>query len=135
MIAPAKTGNDNISKNAVINTDHTNKGILWRVIPGLLMLKIVVIKLVAPNKEDAPAKCRLKIAKSTDPPEWYSMLDKGGYTVQPVPAPPSTRAEVTNNNNDGGSNQKLMLFSLGNAISAAPIINGTNQFSCSLSFV
>ena len=58
------------------------------------------------------------------------MLDKGGYTVQPVPAPPSTRAEVTNNNNDGGSNQKLMLFSLGNAISAAPIINGTNQFSC-----
>jgi hypothetical protein len=33
------------------------------------MLKIVVIKLVAPNKEDAPAKCRLKIAKSTDPPE------------------------------------------------------------------
>lgn len=33
------------------------------------MLKIVVIKLIAPNKEDTPAKCKLKIAKSTEPPE------------------------------------------------------------------
>jgi hypothetical protein len=33
------------------------------------MLNTVVIKLIAPNKEDIPAKCKLKIAKSTDPPE------------------------------------------------------------------
>jgi hypothetical protein len=33
------------------------------------MLKIVVIKLIAPNKDDAPARCKLKIAKSTAPPE------------------------------------------------------------------
>jgi len=26
VIAPAKTGKDNNSKNAVIKTDHTNKG-------------------------------------------------------------------------------------------------------------
>lgn len=30
--------------------------------------------------------------------------------------------------NDGGSNQKLMLFIRGNAISGAPIISGTSQF-------
>ena len=27
------------------------------------------IELIAPNREDTPAKCKLKIAKSTDPPE------------------------------------------------------------------
>lgn len=29
--------------------------------------------------------------------------------------------------NDGGRSQKLMLFIRGNAMSGAPIINGTNQ--------
>ena len=29
---------------------------------------------------------------------------------------------------DGGSNQKLMLFIRGNAMSGAPSISGTNQF-------
>jgi hypothetical protein len=42
------------------------------------MLKIVVIKLTVPKIEDIPAKCKLNIAKSTDPPEWKPMLDKGG---------------------------------------------------------
>ena len=69
MIAPAKTGNDNNNKKAVIKTDQTNKGILCNFIPGLLILKIVVIKLIAPKIDDAPAKCKLKIAKSTDGPE------------------------------------------------------------------
>jgi len=36
------------------------------------------MKLIAPNKEETPAKWRLKIAKSTEPPEWDWMLDKGG---------------------------------------------------------
>lgn len=56
------------------------------------------------------------------------MLAIGGYTVHPVPTPPSTKLDTTNNVNDGGNSQKLMLFNLGNAISAAPIINGTIQF-------
>jgi len=34
------------------------------------MLKIVVIKLIAPKILLAPDKCKLKIAKSTAPPEW-----------------------------------------------------------------
>jgi hypothetical protein len=33
------------------------------------MFKIVVIKFIAPNIDDAPAICKLKIAKSTEPPE------------------------------------------------------------------
>ena len=91
------------------------------------MFKIVTIKFIAPNKEEAPAICKLKIAKSTEGPECACTLAKGGYTVQPVPAPLSTKLEDNNNNNDGGKNQKLILFKRGKAISGAPIIKGTNQ--------
>jgi len=55
------------------------------------------------------------------------MLANGGYTVQPVPAPVSTKLELNNNNKETGNNQKLILFIRGNAISGAPIIIGTNQ--------
>jgi len=92
------------------------------------MFNIVVIKFTAPKIEETPAKCKLKIAKSTDPPEWNSIPANGGYTVQAVPTPPSTKLDANSNINEGGSNQKLMLFSRGKAISGAPIINGTNQF-------
>lgn len=55
------------------------------------------------------------------------MPARGGYTVQPVPAPASTVDEASRRRNDGGRSQKLMLFIRGNAISGAPIIRGTNQ--------
>ncbi len=77
-MAPANTGNDNNNNTAVINTAHANNGILCNVIPGALMLIIVHMKLIAPNILDAPAKCKLNIAKSTDPPEWYSIEANGG---------------------------------------------------------
>ena len=92
------------------------------------MLKMVTIKLIAPKIEAAPDKCKLKIAKSTDAPECAWIDDNGGYTVQPVPAPPSTKAENKRSNKDGGSIQKLILFIRGKAMSGAPINNGTNQF-------
>jgi hypothetical protein len=69
VIPPANTGNDNNNKIAVINTDHTNNGILCIDIPGALMFKIVVMKFIAPRIDEIPAKCREKIAKSTEPPE------------------------------------------------------------------
>jgi len=78
VIAPANTGNDNNNKTAVINTAHTNNGILWNVIPGALIFKIVVMKFIAPKIDEIPAKCKLKIAKSTAPPEWNSIDDNGG---------------------------------------------------------
>jgi hypothetical protein len=34
------------------------------------MFKIVTMKLIAPKIEETPAICRLKIAASTEPPEW-----------------------------------------------------------------
>lgn len=55
-------------------------------------------------------------------------LARGGYTVHPVPAPFSTAAEDSSRISDGGSNQNLMLFNRGNAISGAPNINGRSQF-------
>lgn len=35
-------------------------------------------KINCSNKEEIPAKCKLKIAKSTAPPECASIPDKGG---------------------------------------------------------
>ncbi len=95
--------------------------------PGARILKIVDIKFIAPKIEEAPDKCKLKIAKSTEGPECAWTLESGGYTVQPVPAPDSTKVELNNKIKDGGNNQKLILFILGKAISGAPIIKGTNQ--------
>jgi hypothetical protein len=69
VIAPAKTGKDNNKRNAVTNTEYTNKGILCINNPGALILKIVTMKLIAPKIDAAPDKCKLKIAKSTEAPE------------------------------------------------------------------
>jgi len=125
VIAPASTGKESNNKKAVINTAHTNKGIKCIFIPGTLILNIVTIKLIAPNKEEIPAKCKLNIAKSTEASAVIVL--KGGYTVQPVPAPAPIILEVSNNVKEGGNNQKDKLFKRGNAISGAPIIKGTNQ--------
>jgi len=42
------------------------------------ILTIVVIKFIAPNKEEIPAKCKLKIAASTETAECTLISDKGG---------------------------------------------------------
>jgi len=89
---------------------------------------MVVMKLIAPKIEEIPARCRLKIVKSTEAPEWDTLLDRGGYTVHPVPAPASISPPSNKSMSDGGRSQNLMLFIRGNAISGAPIIIGTNQF-------
>jgi len=78
VIAPANTGRDKSSKNAVISTDHTKRGKWCMLIPGVRMLKIVVIKLIAPKIEEIPAKCRLNIANSTAAEEWACKLLRGG---------------------------------------------------------
>ena len=102
-----------------------NRGRLWSVIPGFRIFRIVVIKFIAPSIELIPARCRLKIARSTDPPEWLCTPDSGGYTVHPVPAPFSTNALASRRIREGGSSQNEILFSRGNAISGAPICTGT----------
>ena len=49
-------------------TDQTKSGSLYIVIPGARMLKIVVIKLIAPSKELIPAKCSPNSVKSMPTP-------------------------------------------------------------------
>lgn len=127
-MAPAKTGKDKSNSTAVIKTDHANKGMLSRPNPKARKLPSVLIKFTAPNKEEIPAKCKEKMAKSTDAPECAKFLLRGGYTVQPVPAPLSTIPLDRSKTKAGIKNQNLMLFKRGKAISGAPIIRGTNQF-------
>jgi hypothetical protein len=117
VIAPAKTGKDKRSNTAVIKTDQTKRGIESRVKEEERMFMMVVMKLMAPKIEEAPAKCKL-----------YRLLAKGGYTVQPVPAPIPAKAERDKRVREGGRSQNLILFIRGKAISCAPIIMGTNQF-------
>jgi hypothetical protein len=66
---PARTGRDSNSIIAVMNRAQQNSGSLCIDIPGCRMLRIVVMKFIAPNIELIPARCRLKIAKSTEAPE------------------------------------------------------------------
>lgn len=127
-MAPANTGKDNKSKIAVIKTAQANSGIRSNSIPNTRRLPNVLIKFTAPRIDLTPARCKEKIAKSTDLPECAMFLDKGGYTVQPVPAPLSTIDLDRSIINAGIKNQNLMLFIRGKAISAAPSIKGTNQF-------
>lgn len=68
MIAPARTGRERRSKIVVNKIDQTNRGVRSIVIPGARILIIVVIKLIEAIIEEAPARWREKIARSTHPP-------------------------------------------------------------------
>lgn len=68
VIAPASTGNDNNRRITVISTAHTKRGIRPNRKPLHRILMTVVIKLMAPKIDEAPAKCKEKIARSTDGP-------------------------------------------------------------------
>lgn len=128
MIAPARTGRDKRSKTAVISTDQAKRGIRSRTIPKTRRLPKVLIKFTAPRMDLTPARCSEKMAKSTDLPAWAKFLESGGYTVHPVPAPLSTNDLESSITKAGIKNQNLILFIRGKAMSAAPNINGTNQF-------
>jgi hypothetical protein len=77
VIAPARTGSDSRSNTTVIVTAHTKSGIRSNCIPCQRILITVVMKLMAPRIEDAPARCREKMAKSTDGPA-CAMFDASG---------------------------------------------------------
>ena len=104
-MAPARTGKERSKRIVVIKIDQTNKGSLFHPIFLFLIFIIVTKKFIDPIIELAPAKWRLKIAMSTEVPEWAIAADKGGYTVHPVPAPLLARVEPNNKNNAGRSNQ------------------------------
>jgi len=56
VMAPANTGSDSRRRIAVINTDQTKSGIESSLIEDDRIFIMVVIKLIAPRIEEAPAK-------------------------------------------------------------------------------
>lgn len=127
VIPAARTGRERSRRTAVTKTAQTNRGVWYWEMAGGFILIIVVIKLIAPRIEDTPARWSEKIVRSTEAPAWAMFPARGGYTVQPVPAPASTPDEARRSRKDGGKSQKLMLFIRGKAMSGAPIIRGTSQ--------
>lgn len=91
------------------------------------MLKIVVMKLIAPRIDLIPARCSLKIAKSIEGLLCPTSELKGGYTVHPAPTPPSMSLLIYSRIQAGGSNQNLKLFIRGKAMSGAPTSIGNIQ--------
>lgn len=69
VIAPASTGGGGKGRNAVTETNRTDRGNLCMVIPGPRVLGIMVMKLMEPEIRKTPDKWGLEVAKSTAPPE------------------------------------------------------------------
>lgn len=78
VIAPAKTGRERSSNIVVKKIDQTKSGSRSMVMPGLRIFIIVVINFIEAIIEDAPARWREKIARSTQPPACAVGPDKGG---------------------------------------------------------
>merc|ERR1712048_345347 len=95
--------------------------------PFPLNINTVVMKLIPPIIDAAPARCNEKIAASTDAEPCLND-DNGGYTVQPVLTPPSITEPINNINTAGNINQYDKLFIRGNAISGTPQYNGISIF-------
>ena len=91
-------------------------------------LIIVQRKFKDPPMLDTPATCILKITKSNLLPGWPVKDERGGYKVQPLPAPLDSNILSTRNLSLKGSNQKEKLLSRGKAISLHPNIIGISQF-------
>lgn len=127
VIAPANTGSDSSSRITVTTIAQQNNVIRSNSIKEFRILVTVQRKLIAPRIEEIPAMWSEKIARSTEAPLWATFCDRGGYTVQPVPAPDSTVEENNNLASAGGSSHNLILLRRGKAISGIPTINGTSQ--------
>lgn len=78
VIPAARTGRDSSRRTAVISTDQTNRGVWYCDRAGGFILIAVVIKLIAPRIEEMPARCREKMAKSTEAPACARLPARGG---------------------------------------------------------
>lgn len=67
--APARTGSARISKITVTRTDQINKGIFSVGIPPKRAFAMTVVKLIAPIREETPARYRERIVKYAASPE------------------------------------------------------------------
>src|SRR5690606_38593955 len=127
VTAPARTGIAMIIRYAVISHVQQNIGIFIRPIPGARMFMIVTMMLIDAMIDDRPSRWTAKIENGSDAP---CCRESGGYIVQPdAGAPPGIRNVMRSSVVANGSSQNDQLFSLGSAISGAPIISGTIQFA------
>lgn len=78
VIPPASTGRERRRRMAVTTRDQTYKGIRSAEQPLGRIFRAVVIKLIEPKIDDTPAKCREKIARSTEGPLWATFPARGG---------------------------------------------------------
>jgi hypothetical protein len=86
----------------------------------------VTVKLIEAKRDLTPAKCKPRITISTLTPLEPSLL-RGGYIVQPVPAPLSTTVEAMTMTKATGNNQNLIALTRGSLISGAHKKSGSNQ--------
>ncbi len=134
VMAPARTGSDSSRRKAVTSTDQANRGMRCSVMPGARMLKMVVMKLMAPRIDEAPARWKDRMTRSMAGPGEPVFDDMGGYMVQPPakpfwpsPGPEGVRIDTHSRQNEAISSQNEILFRRGKAMSGEPIISGTNQ--------
>ena len=104
-----------------------NSGMRVQLIPGARMLWIVVTKLTAPASDEIERMCRLRIQRSWPLPGSCS-VDSGTYAVQPAWAAPCRAKKLSRSTIPPSTNSQYdRAFSRGNAMSRAPIINGTRK--------
>ena len=87
-----------------------------------------LMKIIIPKIEDMSANMQTESSHIHTWPRMPMPPNSRRYKVQLFPASSSTKTDQTNKINAGSNNQKLKLFSLGNAISGNPTYKGTHQF-------
>jgi hypothetical protein len=78
VMPPANTGREAIKRKAVTTTVQTKRPTLEKLSLILRKLKKVIMKLSLLKIEPNPARCNLKIAKSTELPLCPKALLNGG---------------------------------------------------------
>lgn len=120
VIAPANIGRDSRSSITVTRMEMQKRLTFLPFIAHGLIVRMVLIKLMAPRMEESPARWRLNIVKSTFFRLWPRRSERGGYKVHPAPTRSSNIKAFSRAIKDGGRSQKLTLLSLGKAISGQP---------------
>jgi hypothetical protein len=75
---PAKTGRERTRRKPEITIVQTKRGTFSKVTSLPRIFHIVLIKLILLKMDLTPARCNLKIARSTADPLWPRELLRGG---------------------------------------------------------
>src|SRR5687768_10676529 len=97
-----------------------------QVMPGVRMLWIVTMKLIAPASDESDVRWRPRIQKSWPVVGLNSSVESGEYAVQPeLAAPPSAKKLDSMTKPPSRKSQYESAFRRGKAMSCAPIMSGT----------